>query len=45
MPQLINQSIKNKFNINFLTTNQKIIDVSSKNELFNLNPIYKNYFI
>ena len=45
MPDLINNSIKKKFNVNFFQTKKDIIDVSSKTELFNLNPKYKKFFI
>ena len=45
MPELINNSIKKKFNVNFFQTKENIIDVGSKAELFNLNPQYKKFFI
>lgn len=45
MPDLINSSIKKKFKVNFFQTKKNIIDVSSKTELFKLNPEYKRYFI
>jgi len=45
MPELINKSIKRKFNVNFFQTKKNIIDVSSKAELFSLNPNYKKFFI